>query len=132
MVDGEVVALTPEEEAAMIAEWDANSVETAEKNRIAGIKQEADTRIALRIPGATPPSDKVKVLEREMNLMMLNAELDDIVIKGGVLTAEQQADKDSFIVLKDLIKDIRDMSNLAEINGDSVDVFKLALDAKGY
>lgn len=132
IVNGEEVTLSAEEETAIRAEWaevDATQLEIA---RISDIKAEADLRIASSIPGAIPPSDKMKVYEKELNALMLNAELDDIVINGGVLDATQQAQKIAFIALKDKIKDVRTMSDTAEINGDSIAAFQSALDLKGY
>lgn len=131
LVSGIEVVLTPEEEAAQLAEWEANRIAITEERRIAGIKHEADIRIASLFPTPTL-TDKTRVHECELNHIMLNAELDYIVLTGGVLDAEQQATKDAFVLIKDKIKDIRTMSNLAEVNGDTVDVYIAALDAKGY
>jgi len=124
MVNGVSVTLSAAEEAEIKAEWAANEIASSESARLKAISDEAGLRIALMIPGATPPTDKYKVLEREMNMVMLNAELDDIKIDGGVLTVEQQAQKAFFKSAKDKIKLIRDMSNAAELAGDTVDKFK--------
>lgn len=132
IVNGEEVVLSAEEEAAIAAEWNANLIATTEEIRVKNIKEEADLRIALSIPDAVPPTDKMKVYEKELNYLMLNAELDNIVINGGILDASQQAQKNEFIALKDKIKDIRAMSNLAEANGDSLVTFQTALDLKEY
>jgi len=132
VVNGVEFTLSAEEETALISEWDANLILSIEASRITDIKNEADLRIAMSIPDAAPPTDKMKVYEKELNLLMLNAELDNIVIGGGILDAAQQATKDAFILLKDKIKDIRAMSDSAEINGDTLATFQTALDLKGY
>lgn len=102
-----------------------------EAERIQNIKDEAGKRIKKNVPTAKASDSKEKLLEREVNLMMLNAELDDIKINGGSLDANQQAQKDAFIALKNLIKDIRAMADAAAINGDSLAKFISDLDAKG-
>lgn len=99
-----------------------------EIQRIQGIKDEAQARIISQLPEGSPDNFIIK----QMNMLMLNAELDDIVINGGTLTIEQQALKDSFVSIKDAIKAIRDMSDIAEANGDSLVKFKSDLDLAGY
>lgn len=99
-----------------------------EETRINGIKDAAQARIIAQLPEGEPSNFMIK----QMNMLMLNAELDDIVINGGVLTPEQQAMKSSFVTIKNAIKDIRAMSNAAEMAGDSVDKFNADMDAKGY
>jgi len=95
-----------------------------EAKRIQDIKDEAQARIISRLPSGSPDNFVIK----QMNIMMLNAELDDIVINGGTLTAEQGAQKAAFVKLKDEIKRIRSMSDDAEANGDDVATFQAALD----
>lgn len=128
IVNGETVVLSAAEEAAFLAESDANLISITEETRVKGIKAEAK----IRIVGLLPNCDYSNYVDKELNLITRNADLDDIVLNGGVLTAEQIAEKESYRVLKTKILDIRAMSNTAEINGDSLTTFQAALDLKGY
>ena len=125
------VALTTEEQTAFDTESAQNAAEQLESSRVAAIKEESDYRIA-KLFGCPRPVDKIKLYEKELNGLMQNAELDNIVINGGTLTAEQQTLKNSFNAMKDTIKDIRAMSDLAEANQDTIETYIIALDAKGY
>ena len=98
-----------------------------EAKRVEAIKLEAQARIIAQLPDGSPDNFVIK----QMNILMANAELDDVLINGGVLTPEQLSLKDSFVILKDAIKKVRDMSNLAETAGDSLDKFKADLDLEG-
>ena len=91
-----------------------------EAKRIQDIKDEAQARIIAQLPSGSPDNFVIK----QMNIMMLNAELDDVVINGGILTVEQQALKGAFVTLKDNIKTIRSMSDAAELAGDSLVKFQ--------
>lgn len=128
IVNGETVVLSTEEEAAFLAESDANLISSTEETRIRGIKAEAKKRII----GLLPSCDYSNYVDKELNLITRNADLDDIVLNGSVLTTEQIAEKESYRVLKTKILDIRTMSNTAEANGDSLAAFQAALDLKGY
>ena len=96
--------------------------------RINAIKLKAQEYIISQIPGATV----VNYLIVEMNMLMSNADLDDIVINGGTLTSEQLTEKENFRTLKNVIKTIRTMSNTAETNGDSVAKFEADLAVAGF
>jgi len=101
--------------------------ETEVKRKL-GIKAEAQKTIIRFLPSGTPDNFVIK----ELNLIMLNADLDDIVISGATLTAKQQTQKTSFRTLKIKIKDVRKMSKTALQAGDLVSKFKADLSAKGY
>jgi len=96
------------------------------------ISKIAGKRIKSIVPTTKVKDSKYKLLEREMNLVMLNAELDEKVLTGGTLTTAEQTKKDSFIALKDGIKQIRQMAKTAKTNGDSLDKFKTDLTTAGY
>lgn len=133
IINNERVPLSAEDEAEFIARSNANAESALEARRMLAIKNESDLRIArIFIPRATSPVDKIKLYEKELNGMMQNAKLDNIVIGGGSLTAEQQATKATFEVMEATITDIRAMSDLAETNMDPIETYVSALDAKGY
>ena len=100
--------------------------EISESKRISDIKEEAQSRIIAQLPSGEPSNFLIK----QLNLLMLNAELDEIRNTRALSPAEQ-AKKDAFIALKDNIKLIRSMSNDAEINGDSLIKFQSDLNTAG-
>ena len=107
-----------------------NSIKLAdivEAERVSSIKAEAQGRIIAQLPSGEPSDFVIK----QMNLLMLNAELDEIR-HGRPLSVEEQQVKNDFITLKDNIKTIRDMSNAAELAGDSLIKFQDDLTLAGY
>lgn len=106
------------------AERDAFNLDLARKKEI---KAEAQVRIISHVPEATAENFIIK----ELNLLMLNAELDKVVINGGVLGAQQLGLEATFIDIKDKIKTIRTASKDARTNGDSLEKFKADMDVLG-
>lgn len=122
------VVLSVTEEKLFQDEWDANSIVQTETYRVAGIKAEARKRIIAQIPGGT----MYNYLEKENLLHAEYSELQDIMLEGGALTTEQATYKAALKAQFNAMRDIINMSNTAETNGDTLIVFQSALDAKGY
>ena len=106
----------------------AQEVINIEAQRVSDIKNLTKEKIISLIPDASLEN----YLEKEMNLLMANAALDDIVITGGTLSAQEAAAKAAFRVLKDNIQILRTMSGDAEINNDTIKQYTTALTGAGY
>ena len=122
------VVLSVTEEKLFQDEWDANLITHVEDDRVAGIKAEARKRIIAQIPGGTLEN----YLEKENLLHAEYSELQDIVLEGGTLTVEQATYKADLKARFNVMRDIINMSDLSETNGDSIVTFQAALDLKGY
>jgi len=130
IVNGETVELSAEEEAATIAEWDANLIATTEERRVQGIKAEANRRIIALDASWTVENHEQK--QRNFLMAGTSALLNiAIAFNSGV-----QNDVDSTIAtgialaeIVPKIEAIRNLSNLAEDNGDTIEQFILDLDA---
>ena len=128
IVNGEKVTLTAEEEAAQIAEWDANKTTVTEERRLQAIKDESRSRIIAQIPGGTHHN----YIEKENHMHGRHSKYLAMLQRGEVLTQAQADEMTMLESIFDVMDDIISMSNLAETNGDTVDVYITALDAKGY
>lgn len=116
LVDG-VISLTAAAEQRVL-----------EKIRVDAIKAEARQRIIKHIPGGTAEN----YLEKENLFHAEYSELQDILLEGGTLTAEQIAYKADLKARFNIMRDIIAMSNDAETNLDLIETYITALDAKGY
>lgn len=91
-----------------------------ELDRVQTIKDEAQARIIALIPNANEENFIIK----ELNLVMLNAEIDKKRALGETLTTADLNSETLYVSLKDNIKTIRSMSDTAELNGDSLTRFQ--------
>ena len=96
--------------------------------RIEAIKTEARQRIINQIPGGTMEN----YLEKENYLHGMHSKYLSRKINGETLTTTEQTHMKDLEVIYDKLDDIIKMSNEAEINGDTLETFQLALDTKGY
>lgn len=128
LIDSEVIILTAEEEAALLAEWAAAEASTREESRVTGIRREARKRIISLLPDRGDPAN---YLEMENNIQARVSYLQRKEYKATASAAELlELEEAESIWLK--IEDIRALSDQAEANGDTLEIYQASLDAKGY
>lgn len=108
-VDGQNVVLTPEEEAAVQAEWDTWAAQAGPR-RIPEVKAEAQRRILALDPSWTSENFVVK----QMNLMMQVSALLDKKLGGATLTAAEDGLLAAARTIKANIDAIRSASDQVE------------------
>jgi len=98
-----------------------------ERGRIEAIKKEANARIINQLPGGEPSN----YLMKENNIQARVSYLMRKETKGTIST-EETTELDEAESLWVRIEDIRTLSDLAETNGDTIEMLLTAYDAKGY